>query len=281
MTAADKLRELLATRPAMPNTEELVRWWRFGGEAVTELLAGFPATARAIVALEVARADRGDEIERLRAELQALDCDLVATRAELRRERDERAYLRVELDRERIQHTADNEASASALAQEAHEKAILEQVNSGLRAVLDAAKRWRDYGNTPVWEGELRAAVDAARGMEDGGDSAPPRVDDKSRCAVCGWPLEQEVRRGCVRGNCSQRPRPTNLYAPERAAGESVVPDAERSIVTSGARPLCLNNSPPWFSGRWRDWHRGHGCDKDDGRPRTAEGAIEIERGGR
>lgn len=39
----------------------------------------------------------------------------------------------------------------------------------------------------------------------------------------------------------------------------------------------CGNNAPPWFTGRWRDWHRGHGCDKDDGRPRTAEGQREID----
>ena len=41
----------------------------------------------------------------------------------------------------------------------------------------------------------------------------------------------------------------------------------------------CSNDSPPWFTGRWRDWHRGHGCDKDDGEPRTPEGALEIEKG--
>jgi hypothetical protein len=44
-------------------------------------------------------------------------------------------------------------------------------------------------------------------------------------------------------------------------------------------RPACIDNSPPWFTGRWRDWHRGHGCDKDDGKPRTPEGAAEIEAG--
>ncbi len=38
----------------------------------------------------------------------------------------------------------------------------------------------------------------------------------------------------------------------------------------------CTNLSPPRFAGRWRDWHRGHGCDKDDGKPRTPEGEAEI-----
>jgi hypothetical protein len=39
----------------------------------------------------------------------------------------------------------------------------------------------------------------------------------------------------------------------------------------------CHNYSPPWFTGRWRDWHRGHGCQLDDGKPRSAEAAAEIK----
>ncbi len=38
----------------------------------------------------------------------------------------------------------------------------------------------------------------------------------------------------------------------------------------------CTNHSPPDFVGHWRDWHRGHGCDKDDGKPRSAAAKIEI-----
>jgi hypothetical protein len=44
-----------------------------------------------------------------------------------------------------------------------------------------------------------------------------PQLDD-NRCAVCAWPLEDI--KGCTRGNCSQRPRPENLYDPERAKRE-------------------------------------------------------------
>ncbi len=44
-------------------------------------------------------------------------------------------------------------------------------------------------------------------------------------------------------------------------------------------RPVCTNNSPSWLRGHWRDWHRGHGCDLDDGKPRTADGAAEIAAG--
>ena len=51
-----------------------------------------------------------------------------------------------------------------------------------------------------------------------------------------------------------------------------------------GAKPPCSNMSPPWFTGRWRDWHRGHGCDKDDGKPRAPWAQADIdahERGNR
>lgn len=39
----------------------------------------------------------------------------------------------------------------------------------------------------------------------------------------------------------------------------------------------CNDNTPPWFTGRWQDWHRGHGCNKDDGKPRTEAGQRELD----
>jgi hypothetical protein len=50
------------------------------------------------------------------------------------------------------------------------------------------------------------------------GTDGPP--DDESRCAVCGWGLVADEKDDCVRGNCSMRPRPPRLYAPERAKKE-------------------------------------------------------------
>ena len=38
----------------------------------------------------------------------------------------------------------------------------------------------------------------------------------------------------------------------------------------------CTRNTPPWFTGRWRDWHRGHGCAQDDGQPRSEAAVTEI-----
>ena len=34
--------------------------------------------------------------------------------------------------------------------------------------------------------------------------------------------------------------------------------------------PVCSNLCPPSHKGRWRDWHRGHGCQFDPDRPKPA-----------
>lgn len=39
----------------------------------------------------------------------------------------------------------------------------------------------------------------------------------------------------------------------------------------------CGDHTPRWFVGHWREWHRGHGCDKDDGKPRSIVATTEIE----
>ena len=38
----------------------------------------------------------------------------------------------------------------------------------------------------------------------------------------------------------------------------------------------CTDHTPSWFVGHWRDWHRGHGCDQDDGQPRSEAAKTEI-----
>ena len=48
-------------------------------------------------------------------------------------------------------------------------------------------------------------------------EEAPRDVLDPNRCAVCGWSLATSREEGCVRGNCSLRPRPERLYDSERA----------------------------------------------------------------
>jgi hypothetical protein len=49
----------------------------------------------------------------------------------------------------------------------------------------------------------------------------------------------------------------------------------EEDPVTTSAKP-CPNGTPSWFTGHWRDWHRGHGCDRDDGKPRSDAALTEI-----
>lgn len=44
----------------------------------------------------------------------------------------------------------------------------------------------------------------------------------------------------------------------------------------SELKRACSNHSPSWFVGHWREWHRGHGCDQDDGKPRSDIAATEI-----
>lgn len=91
---------------------------------------------------------------------------------------------------------------------------------AAFRALLDRAETMRGVlgrGGTPVRQDD---EIDFHFG--DTVEAAVKRAnDDPSRCAVCQWPLVEDARLGCVRGNCSQRPRPLNLYAPERAAKES------------------------------------------------------------
>jgi hypothetical protein len=74
--------------------------------------------------------------------------------------------------------------------------------------------------------------------------------------------------------------RPTAEFI---AAARTAVPLllAEVRRLRALMHPGCSDFSPLWFRGRWRDWHRGHGCSLDDGHPRSPEGATEIAAGGK
>lgn len=119
MTPADKLRELLASRPAHPNLEELVRWWRTSGELLPRMLNELADVEIAVDAYKTASEPAFDEIAKLCGcpqwdypgqlirdvqnvvqERDNLRGDLDDARAKLRREQDARAELRLELDRE-------------------------------------------------------------------------------------------------------------------------------------------------------------------------------------
>jgi 5'-deoxynucleotidase YfbR-like HD superfamily hydrolase len=52
----------------------------------------------------------------------------------------------------------------------------------------------------------------------------------------------------------------------------------EGKVVSTSPRPQgpCTNYSPSWYRGRWIDWHRGHSCALDDGKPRSLDAQAEI-----
>jgi len=75
LTAADKLRELLATRPAIPNLEELFRWWTTSGLLVPQAIADL---RREHAETTTATAHR--QIERDREEIARLDLELAKLR---------------------------------------------------------------------------------------------------------------------------------------------------------------------------------------------------------
>lgn len=43
--------------------------------------------------------------------------------------------------------------------------------------------------------------------------------------------------------------------------------------------PRCQNTCPPEWTEHWREWHRGHGCDKDPAVPKQ-HWAVSVSRNG-
>jgi len=64
------------------------------------------------------------------------------------------------------------------------------------------------------------------RALQRPAPAAPAKIedDDETRCAWCGWPLQDSIEKGCVRGNCSMRPLPLIPWKRERAKREAEQP---------------------------------------------------------
>lgn len=193
VTAADKLRELLRTSPAMPNTEQLVRWWRTTKDLLPLVLAQLKSRDGEVTALRQQLSEATN--------LDTRDAEVMA----MRRGRD----------------------AARAAA-----KAYVALVDE-LGAVVDDRDARVMALAGPI--GEAQANLWIALGLDLDEEHARLQADIESRCAVCAWPLDDEGH-GCKRGNCSQRPPPERLYAPERAKKEQ--------------HDLALRNGMP-PSGRW------------------------------
>lgn len=56
-------------------------------------------------------------------------------------------------------------------------------------------------------------------------------------------------------------------------ASKAAAPEAKALQVPPAQ---CPESTPRWFTGHWREWHRGHGCSQDDGKPRANVAISEI-----
>lgn len=177
MTADDKLRELLRTGPAMPNTEQLVRWWKTtkelvplvlaecddwasAGQKVVDLFDPMKAGASPLLLEMVAKTVK-EANAHLREKVTTLRSDLDHARAELRREQDARADLRVELDKLKGEKPAPDEFYILSLKWTRRSELITWWApdNNGYTTCLDQAGRYP------------RAKVEAMQGYYNNGTS--------------------------------------------------------------------------------------------------------------
>lgn len=77
-------------------------------------------------------------------------------------------------------------------------------------------------------KGVRAVEVTAVAAMEATPAPVNPSSDEKERCDRCGWPLENDPKKGCVKGNCSQRPLP-----PLRSTGLGEKPLTEEECLCS------------------------------------------------
>jgi hypothetical protein len=94
------------------------------------------------------------------------------------------------------------------------------------------------------------------RGVPPGGTPNRPPWDEKRTCSECGNATFVRNEQGRCR-SCSS---PGAASRSERGEDSGNGPKA----------PTCTNNSPAGWTEHWREWHRGHGCEKD---PSAAEAA--------
>lgn len=212
-TPADKLRELLATRPQQPNLEELVRWWRSSTELVPAVLTELAGLQLEVDAHNTASTPAFDEIAKL------CGCPQWDYPGQLIRD-----------VQNVVQECDELRAAVDVLNQEVRE---LEQQREASRtaardlmAHVDDLAAFADDNDPRVMAtaaplGAAQANLWIALGMNLDEERARIYADIESRCAVCGWSLAGDISQSCTRGNCSMRPRPEKLYAPERAEREA------------------------------------------------------------
>lgn len=178
MIAAERLSQLLASSPSMPNTEALVRWWKTTKELIPQLL---DVIGRANVALSEAGVPPCDEDDH---EL-FVDERIRWLRQRVGAHMQDVADLQAELERERTQHRSNVEGFESALATEAHEKSILEQVESELRAQLEIVRPRDEVLAEGFWR-SCSGCHELNEGHPTGPYSEVFRCNLGSGCRECG-----------------------------------------------------------------------------------------------
>jgi hypothetical protein len=79
-----------------------------------------------------------------------------------------------------------------------------------------------------------------------------PRIYTCQWCGVKLSEIEADGKECPYCGNAFRSVRPTYEEQPEPAAAAPVP-----------AQEKCSNFAPAGYSGHWREWHRGHGCELD------------------
>lgn len=111
--------------------------------------------------------------------------------------------------------------------------------------------------------------LDAADPTEECRDAV-----DQQRALDAMRPAQRAELDAMARGEivpCGPIPDPERRCACHQEAGDSLCEVHPPALGAPYTKP-CTNYSPAGFTGHWREWHRGHGCDKDDGKPRTGGG---------
>ena len=173
---------------------------------------------------------------------------------------------------------SERDALAAKLEEVTREKSIILDGQAELRADLAAAiaraekaERERDESREQVAAFERWAGCDAP---STGRPAHIARMLDKLHRL---WLAHPEQRLGQLVANLA----PGDIGNVQADDSEFEI---EMDRVLAGGweakRPQCKDYSPPWYGGRWRDWHRGHGCHLDDGKPRSNEAQEEIKRHG-
>lgn len=121
---------------------------------------------------------------------------------------------------------AENDRVMGLLGEAMRDREAARDAAQRLIAQIDHLGAFADDGDPRVMAvaaplSEAHADLWHALGLDFAVEAKRLLEDIQNRCAVCGWPLADSVEKGCVRGNCSYRPRPERLYAPERAAKEA------------------------------------------------------------